>query len=125
MIFTISRKEGHQTVSEFLEHHSEFSFVSETQLFPYEDLDTAMYYAVIKKEPKLAKVPPPLVDIVAKAASASAVAPAAAPAAAPKVEAPKAEAKVEPAQAESKPVVTPSVAPVVASAKPAATPIEK
>jgi 16S rRNA C967 or C1407 C5-methylase (RsmB/RsmF family) len=121
MIFTISRKEGHQTVSEFLEHHSEFSFVSETQLFPYEDLDTAMYYAVIKKEPKLAKVTPPLVDIVAKAASASAVAPAAAM----KAEAPKAEVKVEPAPAEVKPAIAPSVAPVVASAKPAAAPIEK
>ncbi|OPZ34948.1 MAG: 16S rRNA methyltransferase B [Tenericutes bacterium ADurb.BinA155] len=63
MIFTISRKEGHQTLAEFVEHHSEFKLVSESQLFPYEDLDTAMYYAVLKKEPKLAKVTPPLADL--------------------------------------------------------------
>jgi hypothetical protein len=33
--------------------------VREAQLFPYEELDTALYYAVMKKETPLAKVEPP------------------------------------------------------------------
>jgi 16S rRNA C967 or C1407 C5-methylase (RsmB/RsmF family) len=73
VIFTISRKEGHQTIAEFIEHHAEFKLVSETQCFPYEDLDTAMFYAVLKKEPKLAKVTPPLVDLAKAAAPQVAV----------------------------------------------------
>ena len=60
MIYTISKKEGHQTVNEFLLKHPEFKLVREAQLFPYEDLDTALYYAVMKKETPLAKVEPPL-----------------------------------------------------------------
>ena len=60
MIYTISKKEGHQTVNEFLLNHPEFKLVREAQLFPYEDLDTALYYAVMKKETPLAKVEPPL-----------------------------------------------------------------
>ncbi len=50
MIYTISKKEGHQTVTEFLLNHTEFKFIKEEQLFPQDELDTAMYYAVLKKE---------------------------------------------------------------------------
>jgi 16S rRNA C967 or C1407 C5-methylase (RsmB/RsmF family) len=45
MIYTISKKEGHQTVTEFLLAHPEFKIgPKEAQLFPYEELDTALYY---------------------------------------------------------------------------------
>jgi len=60
MIYTISKKEGHQTIGDFLLTHPEFKLVREAQLFPYEELDTALYYAVMKKETSLAKVEPSL-----------------------------------------------------------------
>jgi hypothetical protein len=60
MIYTISKKEGHQTVNEFLLKHPEFKLVREAQLFPYEDLDTALYYAVMKKETPLSESRAPL-----------------------------------------------------------------
>jgi 16S rRNA C967 or C1407 C5-methylase (RsmB/RsmF family) len=63
MIYTISKKEGHQTVEEFTLNHKEFKLVREAQLFPYEELDTALYYAVMKKETPLAKAEPPLSDV--------------------------------------------------------------
>src|SRR5574344_1607961 len=66
MIYTISKKEGHQTIGDFLLAHPEFKLVREAQLFPYEDLDTALYYAVMKKETPLAKVEPPLGEAGAK-----------------------------------------------------------
>jgi 16S rRNA C967 or C1407 C5-methylase (RsmB/RsmF family) len=55
MIYTISKKEGHATVTEFLMNHPEFKTVKEEQLFPYDELDTALYYCVLKKETPLAK----------------------------------------------------------------------
>jgi 16S rRNA C967 or C1407 C5-methylase (RsmB/RsmF family) len=73
MIYTISKKEGHQTISDFLVLHPEFKMVREAQLFPYEDLDTALYYAVMKKETPLAKVEPPLTDLASSLAQASVV----------------------------------------------------
>ncbi len=63
MIYTISKKEGHQTIEDFLLKHSEFKMVREAQLFPYEELDTALYYAVMKKETPLAKVETPLGEL--------------------------------------------------------------
>jgi 16S rRNA C967 or C1407 C5-methylase (RsmB/RsmF family) len=63
MIYTISKKEGHQTIGDFLLAHPEFKLVREAQLFPYEELDTALYYAVMKKETPLAKVEPPLGEL--------------------------------------------------------------
>ncbi len=50
VIYTISKKEGHQTVSDFLLNHPEFKFVKEEQFFPQDELDTSMYYAVLKRE---------------------------------------------------------------------------
>jgi len=67
MIYTISKKEGHQTIEDFLLKHPEFKMVREAQLFPYEELDTALYYAVMKKETPLAKVEPPLGELAPKA----------------------------------------------------------
>ncbi len=49
MIYTISKKEGHLTVSSFLQEHPEFKLESEKQHFPYEPSDTAMYVAVLRR----------------------------------------------------------------------------
>lgn len=71
MIFTISKKEGHQTIEDFLLQHKEFKLVREVQLFPFEELDTALYYAVLKKETPLEKAEPPLVNVAAALTSAT------------------------------------------------------
>ncbi|MCH3908890.1 MAG: hypothetical protein LKE31_00725 [Bacilli bacterium] len=71
MIYTISKKEGHQTVIDFSTLHTEFKLVREAQLFPYEDLDTALYYAVMKKETPLLKVGAPLSEVANVLANAS------------------------------------------------------
>lgn len=60
MIYTISKKEGHQTVNEFLTNHPEFHFVEEKQCFPYEENETSLYYAVLHKDSNLAKEGTPL-----------------------------------------------------------------
>jgi len=73
VIFTISRKEGHQTIADFLQVHPEFKFVNEVQMFPFEDLDTAMYYAVLHKESEVAKASAPLADLEAVKTSSSSV----------------------------------------------------
>ncbi len=49
MIYTVSQLEGHRTIHSFLAAHPEFHLESERQVFPYEDLDTALYYAILKK----------------------------------------------------------------------------
>lgn len=48
-IYTISQLEGHRTVNAFLDAHKEYRLVEEKQIFPYEELDTAMYYAILEK----------------------------------------------------------------------------
>ncbi len=57
MIYTISKKEGHNTISEFLLNHKEFHIVEEKQEFPFEELDTALYYCVLEKDSSLVKDP--------------------------------------------------------------------
>ena len=51
MIYTISKKEGHNMIVSFLHDHSEFKLESEKQSFPFEDSDTAMYVAVLRHAP--------------------------------------------------------------------------
>ncbi len=51
MIYTISKKEGHNMVATFLHDHAEFKLESEKQYFPFEDNDTAMYVAVLRHHP--------------------------------------------------------------------------
>ena len=55
LIYTISKKEGHGFVSEFLLNHPEFEFVKEEQHFPFEELDTSFYFAVMRKKDPMAK----------------------------------------------------------------------
>jgi 16S rRNA C967 or C1407 C5-methylase (RsmB/RsmF family) len=71
LVYTISKKEGHSTVSDFLLAHPEFSLVKEEQRFPFDEYDTAMYYAVMKKATPLAKEGVPLSEL-ASASKASA-----------------------------------------------------
>jgi 16S rRNA (cytosine967-C5)-methyltransferase len=72
VIYTISKKEGRQTIEEFLHQHPEFQLVEDKQLFPYEDLDTALYYAALKKDSKLVKAGVPLGNLAAVAPVVSA-----------------------------------------------------
>ena len=77
VIYTISKKEGHLTISEFLKAHPEFHLVSEKQHFPYEEMETAAYVAeLIKGEPELT-IPAPLADLSAMPASVNANTPTA------------------------------------------------
>lgn len=57
MVYTISKKEGHNTIIDFLLNHREFHIVEEKQHFPFDDLDTALYYCVLEKDSALAKDP--------------------------------------------------------------------
>ncbi|MCQ2772286.1 MAG: hypothetical protein MJ238_03310 [Bacilli bacterium] len=50
VVYTISKKEGHNTISDFIANHKEFKFVKEEQIFPQDELDTAMYYCVMQKK---------------------------------------------------------------------------
>ncbi len=50
MIYTISKKEGHQTIVDFLANHPEFHFVSEEQRYPFDEGETSVYYAVLHKD---------------------------------------------------------------------------
>lgn len=49
MIPTLSMKEGHLLIKDFLIKHPEFVLEEERQFFPYESLDSCLYYANIKK----------------------------------------------------------------------------
>ena len=60
IIYTISKKEGHQTVLDFLANHPEFHFVCEEQRYPYDDGETSVYYAVLHKDSNSATVGTPL-----------------------------------------------------------------
>lgn len=49
MVSTINRKEGRSLVMEFLDKHHEFALLEEKQRFPFDPLDTALYYAILKR----------------------------------------------------------------------------
>ncbi len=55
MIYTISKKEGHQTIASFLASHPDFQALTERQAFPFEEMDTAMYYAILRKNSNVQK----------------------------------------------------------------------
>ena len=57
MIYTISKKEGHNTINDFLLNHQDFHIIEERQEFPFEELDTALYYCVLEKDSSLVKDP--------------------------------------------------------------------
>ena len=63
IVFTLSKKEGKGTVSNFLKNHPEFRLLKQNDYFPFAKFETAAYVAVLQKveEPEVA--PSPLVDL--------------------------------------------------------------
>ncbi len=49
IVMTLDRKESHSVIVDFLQKHRDFEAVEERQRFPYDELDTAMYYAILKR----------------------------------------------------------------------------
>jgi len=47
---TLNHKEGRAQVLNFLNTHKEFKLVEERQIFPFDKLDSTLYYAVLRKE---------------------------------------------------------------------------
>ncbi|MFA5421206.1 MAG: hypothetical protein WC344_00220 [Bacilli bacterium] len=50
MVSTINRKEGRSLAMEFLDKHRDFTLIEEKQRFPFDPLDTALYYAIMKRK---------------------------------------------------------------------------
>lgn len=118
MIYTISRKEGHSTIADFLLNHREFQLVEEKQEFPFEDHDTSLYYAVMKKVTPLAKDTVPLTELGSNLPKAAAL--SSASEAKPAEEKPVEEAK----PAEAKPVEEVAPAPKAKATKKAEPVVE-
>lgn len=49
MIPTLSKKEGTLLIKSFIENHPEYILIEEKQFYPFESLDSCLYYANIKK----------------------------------------------------------------------------
>ena len=49
MVPTISKKESSTLIGDFLYHHPEFELVEEKQIFPFEEFDSCLYYAILKR----------------------------------------------------------------------------
>lgn len=49
-VSTINHKEGRAQVIAFLNKHPEFSMVTDRQIFPFDKLDSTLYYAILRKE---------------------------------------------------------------------------
>lgn len=62
MVLTMNKKEGKLLIQDFLSAHPEFKLEKEEQFFPFDALDTALYYAVLHHEPDEEKAIPPLVQ---------------------------------------------------------------
>lgn len=52
LVPTISNKEGHNLIENFTRLHPEYEIEGERQFFPFESLDSCLYYAVIRKKQK-------------------------------------------------------------------------
>lgn len=60
LVYTISKKEGHHTIDNFLANHKEFELVEEKQCFPFDEHETAFYYAVMHKTNKEKTIATPI-----------------------------------------------------------------
>lgn len=49
MIPTLSRKESINVIGEFLANHKEYKLIEDHQFFPFEELDSCLYYAILEK----------------------------------------------------------------------------
>lgn len=61
LVYTISMKEGRNTVNEFLANHPEFHYVKDEQHFPFDEYETSFYYCVMQKDTLAEKLPDPIV----------------------------------------------------------------
>lgn len=50
MVSTINHKEGKAQIIQFLNEHKEFKLVEDRQVFPFDKMDCALYYAILRKE---------------------------------------------------------------------------
>ena len=48
--FTASLKETYGIIKTFLINHPEFTMVDDSQIFPFSEYDTTLFYAILKKE---------------------------------------------------------------------------
>ena len=78
VISTISQKEGHSTIASFLRQHEEFVLVEEKQHFPFEELSSAFYVAILQKKEKVVSAEPPIGELSSIASKPSVSASAAA-----------------------------------------------
>ena len=62
-VFTISKKEGKGTVSNFLKSHPEFRLLKQEDHFPFAKLETAAYVAVLQKVEETELAPSPFADL--------------------------------------------------------------
>ena len=63
IVFTLSKKEGKGTVSNFLKNHHEFRLIKQEEYFPFAKYETAAYVAVMQKVEEADVAPSPLVDL--------------------------------------------------------------
>ncbi|MBP5091036.1 MAG: hypothetical protein J6328_00535 [Bacilli bacterium] len=68
-VFTLSKKEGRNQVSEFIKTHGEFTLEKEEQIFPYDNLDVTCYYAILKKGAPVEKATPTIPEAALLAAA--------------------------------------------------------
>jgi 16S rRNA C967 or C1407 C5-methylase (RsmB/RsmF family) len=47
---TMNKKEGQHLIASFLEEHQDFTLVYEKQYFPFDELNTALYMAIMRKK---------------------------------------------------------------------------
>jgi len=63
MIYTVSKKEGHNLIENFLSGNPDFKLVKEKQHFAFEEMQTSFYYAVLKHDSSLAKLGAPGIEL--------------------------------------------------------------
>jgi 16S rRNA C967 or C1407 C5-methylase (RsmB/RsmF family) len=73
IVYTISKKEGHARISDFLKTHREFKLVSEEQHFPYDEFETAAYVCELRKGAEELTIPPAFADLATSATSAASI----------------------------------------------------
>lgn len=50
MVPTVNKKEGEGVVKSFLLHNHNFTLLEEKQFFPFEEMDSCLYYAIMQKK---------------------------------------------------------------------------
>ncbi|HAK05578.1 MAG TPA: hypothetical protein DCM23_02605, partial [Firmicutes bacterium] len=49
-INTINKKEGQNLIANFLSEHQDFTLIHEKQYFPFDEMNTALYMAIMRKK---------------------------------------------------------------------------